>query len=331
MSIIRKLLVACMLVAGVSGAPLVWAADNIQLPDLSPAKSKAELAQDTLKKDAICTRCHDETEPAPVLSIYQTKHGMRGDARSPSCQSCHGDSDKHVKGEANVKGRPAPDVVFKKGSYARSGDDTRTAQCLSCHKNSVKHNNWDGSQHQVNGVACNDCHVTHTPHDKVLSKPTQAEVCFACHKEQRADTHKISTHPIAAGKVACSDCHNAHGSVGIKLLKKNTLNETCYQCHADKRGPVLFEHQPVVEDCSNCHTAHGSNIASLLKSRPPFLCDECHDAPHASRSPAGPNSAGKQGGFTGASVSASYTGRACTNCHSQVHGSNSPAGGYFLR
>jgi cytochrome c553 len=28
-----------------------------------------------LKQDAVCTRCHDETETRPVLSIYQTRHG----------------------------------------------------------------------------------------------------------------------------------------------------------------------------------------------------------------------------------------------------------------
>jgi DmsE family decaheme c-type cytochrome len=329
MSLIRTYLMAAILASGLLAAPMLQAA-NIVLPDLGSTPSRSVTASDALKKDAICTRCHDENEPAPVLSLYQTKHGVRGDSRTPGCQSCHGDSDKHVKGDPKVKGRPSPDVVFKKGAYPDTDDKTRNAQCLSCHKNSTKHNNWDGSQHQVNGVACNDCHVSHAARDKVLNKKTQADTCFACHKEQRADSHKISAHPVNDGKVACSDCHNAHGAIGPKLLKKNTLNETCYMCHADKRGPMLFEHQPVVEDCASCHTAHGSNITPLLKSRAPVLCSECHDGTHISRSPAATNMAGKQGGFTG-TPSGSATGRACTNCHSQVHGSNSPAGGYLLR
>lgn len=310
--------------------PLSHAATSA-LPDLgSTPPSQAVIAQQGLKQDAVCTRCHDETEPAPILSLYQTKHGLRGDGRAPSCQSCHGESDKHVKGDPKAKTRPAPEIVFKKGAYSLSEDKTRTAQCLSCHKDSAKHTNWDTSQHQVNGVACNDCHITHAPRDKVMVKQTQPEVCYACHKEQRADTHKISTHPISAGKLACSDCHNGHGSVGPKLLKKATLNETCFSCHAEKRGPMLFEHQPVVEDCASCHVAHGSNIAPLLKSRSPLLCDECHDGPHVSRNPIGPNTAGKQAGLT-ATPSGTFGGRACINCHSQVHGSNSPAGGYLLR
>jgi len=179
-------------------------------------------------------------------------------------------------------------------------------------------------------VACNDCHVVHNPVDKVRVKKTQTQVCYTCHKEQRADSYKTSTHPIEVGKVVCSDCHNPHGSAGPTLLKKNTLNETCFLCHAEKRGPVLFEHQPVVENCANCHTPHGSNITPLLKDRPPMLCDDCHDGPHASRSPAGPNMAGKISGSVTA-PSSTYTGRACMNCHVMVHGSNSPAGAFLQR
>lgn len=329
---IRKVMVAWALLMGLGSVS--WA-QNPALPDLGP--NRAAQAKEALAKDAVCTRCHDESETAPILKLYQTKHGVRGDPRTPTCQSCHGLSDKHVKGEANAKVRPAPDVVFKKGVYSKSEDKDRAGQCLSCHKGE-KRNNWEGGAHQANGVACNDCHKVHGPSDPLLKKKTQIDVCFSCHKEQRADGHKISTHPIQAGKVGCSDCHNPHGSTGPRLLKKNTVTETCYQCHAEKRGPFLFEHQPVTEDCTNCHSPHGSNIAPLLKSRAPFLCQECHDGTHASGTPVGPNAAGYQGGLANKNAagatqypSKNLVGRACMNCHSQVHGSNSPAGGYYQR
>ena len=330
MNIISKiLLVACIALGSLSVVRPVLAADNA-LPDLGgDPVNKSVVAQEALKRDAVCTRCHDETETQPILSIYQTKHGVRGDPATPTCQSCHGESEKHLHGDPSVKGRASPDFVFKKGTYPASDDRARSDRCLACH-NDAQHNNWEGSQHQNNNVACNDCHKVHRPADPVLSKQTQTEVCFTCHKEQRADSHKVSTHPIDAGKVVCSDCHNPHGSTGPKLLKKNTVTETCFQCHAEKRGPFLFEHQPATEDCTNCHTPHGSNITPLLKSRPPFLCQECHDGTHASPTPAGPNAAGKQGGLTIA-PSKNLVGRACINCHSQVHGSNSPTGGYLQR
>src|SRR5256714_2242329 len=46
----------------------------------------------SLKGDAVCTHCHDETEAKPVLSIYKTPHGVKADERTPGCQSCHGPS-----------------------------------------------------------------------------------------------------------------------------------------------------------------------------------------------------------------------------------------------
>lgn len=332
MKILRNVLTACALIGGIGAAATLWAAES-KLPDTNlGGNGKAAQAQDALKKDAICTRCHDENEPTPVLSIYQTKHGVKGDPRTPTCQSCHGESEKHLKGDPNVKGRAAPDVVFKKGAYAASGQKVIAEQCLTCHKGTNR-TRWDGGQHDANGLACNNCHTIHAPKDKVLSKQTQTQVCFTCHKEQRADTHKISTHPIDAGKVVCSDCHNPHGAAGPKLLKKNTVTETCFQCHAEKRGPFLFEHQPVTEDCTNCHTPHGSNITPLLKDRPPFLCDDCHDGPHNSRQPYGTGAAGIQGGLlpSTAAPNNNATGRACMNCHVMVHGTNSPAGAFLHR
>jgi DmsE family decaheme c-type cytochrome len=226
-------------------------------------------------------------------------------------------------------------VIFKKGVYAASGDKERANQCLACHRGG-KRNLWEGAQHQNNGVACNDCHKVHRGTDPVLSKKTQPEVCFACHKDQRVDSKKVSHHPIEEGKVVCSDCHNPHGSAGPKLLKKNTVTETCFQCHAEKRGPLLWEHQPVAEDCTNCHSPHGSNISPLLKSRAPFLCDECHNGPHNSKAPYGAAVAGLQAGYAGtattpANPNSSAAGRACMNCHVMVHGSNSPAGALLQR
>lgn len=334
---LHKLVASCLMACGLFVSVAAYAEDANNLPAMGERTAK-ELAAEGLKKDAVCTKCHDETEAAPILSIYQTKHGVRGDGRAPTCQSCHGTSENHLKGNTDGKGRPAPDHVFKKGVYSASEDKERAEQCLTCHKGGMR-KNWDGAQHQNNGVACNDCHKVHRPADPVLSKTTQTEVCFTCHKEQRSDANKISHHPIKEGKVVCSDCHNPHGSTGPKLLKKNTVNETCWQCHAEKRGPFLFEHQPAVEDCANCHTPHGANITPLLKSRAPFLCQECHDGTHASGTAVAGNAAGFQGGLTNKTPgtntarqpSGNNTGRACMNCHSQVHGSNSPAGGYLQR
>jgi DmsE family decaheme c-type cytochrome len=278
-------------------------------------------ADRSLKGDAVCTRCHDEAESRPILAIYQTRHGVKGDSRTPGCQTCHGSSEGHLKDK-----KVPSDVTFGENkSEARVQD----AACLRCHKAGDR-TRWAGGPHQNNEVSCASCHEVHAPVDKVRNKKTQTEVCFRCHAEQRADSLKISAHPLDAGKVICSDCHNPHGSAGPKLMKKNSVTETCTTCHAEKRGPFLWEHQPVNEDCTNCHTPHGSNISPLLKSRAPFLCDECHDGPHASQTPVGPGAAvGRPGAAAAGSVE--FAGRACMNCHLMVHGSNSPSGAFLHR
>lgn len=280
--------------------------------------------QRSLKGDAVCTRCHDESETKPILSIYQTKHGVKGDTRTPGCQSCHGASENHLKDK-----KIPVDVTFGDN---KSDKKAQEAVCLACHK-ADKRTRWSGAQHQLNDASCSNCHVIHAPVDKVRNKKTQAEVCFSCHQEQRAESDMMSSHPIEAGKIACSDCHNPHGSAGSKLIKKDTIRETCTSCHAEKRGPFLWEHQPVNEDCTNCHVPHGSNISPLLKDRPPFLCDDCHDGPHNSANPYGPGAAvGRPGADSSLGFGdRSAAGRACMNCHSMVHGSNSPSGAFLHR
>jgi DmsE family decaheme c-type cytochrome len=322
MKLITSVLIAgAMFMASTTSA---FAVDINDLPDIGTIATRPASADEALKKDAVCTRCHDELETMPILSIYQTPHGVRGDPRTPTCQSCHGESLKHLHGNGKkIQHRASPDVIFNKHTFPLSSADVRAGVCLTCHKGTAR-SHWDGSQHQEAGLACNDCHKIHQPVDKVRQRSTQREVCFTCHKEQRADTHKISTHPLDAAKIVCADCHNPHGSAGPKLLKKNSVVETCWQCHADKRGPFLWEHQPVVEDCTNCHTPHGSNITPLLKDRPPFLCDDCHNGPHQSSSAIGP-------GVLPTTVVGNATGRSCMNCHAMVHGSNSPAGAFLHR
>jgi DmsE family decaheme c-type cytochrome len=277
-----------------------------------------------LRGDAQCTTCHDAQSYPQVMEIAKTKHGVRGDSRTPTCTSCHGESAAHRGDPAGAK----PDRLFTRNSPTPV--DERNEACLTCHKGTTR-THWTGSAHQNALVGCSDCHQVHAAADRVRERKTQTQVCFTCHKEQRADSYKISTHPIQAGKVVCADCHNPHGSPGPSMVKKNTINETCFTCHAEKRGPFLFEHQPVVENCANCHTPHGSNLSPLLASRAPWLCQSCHDGQHSSENPVGRNAAGNQAGLTNPSPSNQALGRACLNCHSVIHGSNNPNGGYFQR
>jgi DmsE family decaheme c-type cytochrome len=285
-----------------------------------------------------CLReCHNKE---PITFILQTPHAVKGDERTPfaqhQCETCHGASPQHVE----ESGKPVS-VVFK-GPHASPVAD-RNAKCLSCHQAGLR-THWSGSPHESRGVACNDCHNIHARDQKVLRKATQADVCFTCHKAQRAQTRRISSHPLSVtsiastAKMSCSDCHNPHGSAGPRMLKKNSVNETCYTCHAEKRGPFLWEHAPVADDCTTCHTPHGSSNAPLLNARAPWLCQECHSGDHAAQVNSGANLAAgavttvngqQQPGAATPRVQTSA--RACLNCHVLIHGSNHPAGAKFQR
>ena len=272
-----------------------------------------------LQGDAKCTRCHDETEEYPVLSIGKTRHGTVADQRTPTCASCHGESDSHVNKPEGVKERPKPEWAFGKNSATAPAEQNKA--CLTCHQGG-KRIHWSGSAHASRDTTCTSCHQVHTGHDKVRDKLTQSEVCFTCHKEQRAQFSRSSRHPIKEGKVACSDCHNPHGSAGEKMMVRDSVNETCYTCHMEKRGPFVRTHQPVQEDCSICHNPHGTTTPNLLKARAPFLCQECHE-------PAG--HIGAPGVFANAGPSSranvTLLARGCVNCHTNIHGTNNPVDG----
>ena len=321
LKLLRLCLAACWLLIGLGGLAGV-------------AQAQTAAVDRGLAGDAACTKCHDQAETKPVLSIYKTPHGVKADGRTPGCQSCHGASVAHIKNEKDTDPRPATDIPFG----AKAGNVAQQVQtCLTCHKNGQR-GHWDGSQHQTANVSCASCHTSHAHKDKVLAKASQQEVCFACHKTERAQAHRVSTHPLMAGKMSCSDCHNPHGSTGPTLMRKGSVNETCATCHADKRGPFLWQHEPVTEACTNCHTPHGSNISPLLKARTPFLCQSCHTGDHSAQVNSAANLA--NGGITtakgnlplaSAAPRAQLNGRNCQACHFQTHGSNHPGGSKLLR
>ncbi len=273
-----------------------------------------------------------------MLSIAKTKHGVAKDGRVPTCVTCHGESDKHANKPEDAKERPATDRAFGKKSKLTA--DEKSKVCTTCHQGG-KHMNWNTSAHAANDVACTNCHQVHTGHDKVRDKRAQPDVCYTCHKQQRAEANKPSHHPIPEGKMTCSDCHNTHGSTGPKMLVKNSVNATCFTCHAEKRGPFVHNHAPVTEDCGICHNPHGTVADAMLKTRAPFLCQQCHDTTSHIGNVPGVASKVQTNKFISGTVSSSATtpannfnannsvgntqGRACLNCHTEIHGSNSPA------
>ena len=316
MNIQRPLLCALALLAGLAWQPAALA----QAAAAAPASTYSKEGADT------CLGCHDDESPTYSASaIFKTPHARRGDKRSPfgvgglQCEACHGPGAAHVRGK-----KAAAINTFKPDATLPLAE--RNQVCLTCHQGTTR-TAWHAGAHERANLACTDCHKIHVERDPVLAKASEPAVCMSCHKQQRADFQKASSHPVRQGKMACGDCHNAHGSSAPAMLVKPTLNQTCYSCHADKRGPVLWEHAPVAEDCSLCHTPHGAVRAALLNKSPPLLCQQCHtSAGHPSLAR---TAAGLPGGTAGGA--AFLVAGSCTNCHSQVHGSNHPAGAKLMR
>ena len=272
-----------------------------------------------------CLFCH-RSAPS-VVAIFETPHAVPGDVHGPfgpgqlQCEACHGPGGRHAGLVRPNQPRPAV-IRFTPDSATPKAE--QNAMCLGCHADDTAIG-WDGGAHAANDVGCADCHRVHAGQDPVLTPATESEVCYGCHRNERAAMQRAFRHPLFAGGMSCSSCHSVHDSAGEHALARFTINDTCFQCHAEKRGPFLWEHAPAAEDCTICHAPHGSNQPGMLVQRAPFLCQSCHSQS------AHPSLAQTTAGLPEAAASVFLLGQSCLNCHTAVHGSNHPSGSRLMR
>ena len=262
--------------------------------------------------DKVCAGCH-----APLIAEFQKTLMGRISLTQPgkfSCENCHGPGSAHAKAGG---GRGVGGIMSFEADDPRSADE-KNGICLACHERGQR-TMWQGSVHEERGLACVNCHtiMKSVSRKNQLKTAFEPDTCFQCHKDRRAQMYRSSHMPLREGKIVCSDCHNPHGSITEALLKKDSINDVCYTCHAEKRGPFLFEHEPVRENCDNCHDPHGTIQQYSLKMARPRLCNECHNLMDTTRGPGVGNN--------------HVLGQSCENCHTAIHGSNSPGGSMFFR
>jgi len=275
---------------------------------------------------AICQSCHQvEADHWSATSHGRVFSGApRTELAARGCEGCHGPGSRHVQAPSD----PERIIAFTRASGATV--ERMNAMCLQCHTGGARIY-WRGSVHERQQLACSDCHNP-MARQSVVSlqvRESVSDTCFSCHPQQRAEFRKRSHMPLLEGKIACSDCHEPHGSPSDPLLRGDSVNQLCYRCHADKRGPFLWEHAPVVESCLNCHRPHGSNHEWLLVAIPPFLCQRCHAQTGGFGHPNDLLSVGNLA--MGVDPDERILGSGCVNCHVQIHGSNHPSGARFHR
>lgn len=252
-----------------------------------------------------CKGCHEEK----FKEIDATQHFKVSAAKGRGqkwhgCESCHGPGAAHVEG-----GGDKSKIFTFKGASAKDA----TARCMQCHESNADHMTFNRSVHARAGVGCTSCHDVHNAKEKqFLLTEKQPALCFQCHGESKAEFNKPFHHRVIEGLVQCSDCHNAHGGSPEKQLRSTASQDAvCFKCHSDKKGPFVFEHEPVKsEGCSVCHSPHGSNNPRLLNtSQMNALCLQCHTFSGGLAGAAGPHPQNTKS-------------QACTLCHTQIHGSN---------
>jgi DmsE family decaheme c-type cytochrome len=275
----------------------VFAGSNSQQPATTP--SSAHQGSDQYVGATTCQGCHDELykgfEASPhwmTTKETRTTHGAHG------CESCHGPGAAHVEGGGDKT------KIF---SFKTARADDISKRCLTCHEASMEQRHFLRSTHNESGISCTSCHSVHHTKLQYLLVSKQPGLCYSCHTEQRADFQKPFRHRVNEGLIKCTDCHNAHGALRDRQVRSAPNQDiVCVKCHADKRGPFVFEHEPVrVEGCQICHTPHASVYPRmLLTARVNTLCLQCHV-----QIPTGPHPQ-------------NLARQACIMCHISIHGSN---------
>jgi predicted CXXCH cytochrome family protein len=210
-----------------------------------------------------------------------------------------------------------------------------TKQCAQCHAEvtdkfaGATHARLASSNADVKDTACENCHGAGSLHVKagggagtIINPRKSPETCFQCHLDKRGQFSLPHSHPVLAGKVSCTDCHDPHEGGAVKGSSAADLaseNDTCTKCHTAQKGPFVYEHNAMREGCVACHNPHGTINAKMLVARDANLCQRCH------LETATASGQIMAGGGAGEDHATRLVQGTCwsAGCHEAVHGSNS--------
>jgi DmsE family decaheme c-type cytochrome len=159
-----------------------------------------------------CLSCHSGEK---MRAVSKGAHGNLENPLTPfaqnECESCHGPGSIHVSRAHGGKGYPPLTIFgYERGAATR---DEQVEACLNCHtdeSSGIKVTPFHGTLHDKWIVNCSSCHQAHVEKDPVLERRLQAEVCLACHMNQKTEHRKVGKRVPDFDRMGCAGCHRVH-------------------------------------------------------------------------------------------------------------------------
>jgi DmsE family decaheme c-type cytochrome len=183
----------------------------------------------------MCNQCHEEaTSPMPFAT---KRKGFE------LCRGCH----SALFNDVFSKNRIHWPLVDKNGClhchnpHAAPEKPLLKAKvadvCGECHADSIEKQKRSLTKHApVNQGQCTSCHSPHASNNVFLFEQTSAiDLCKTCHDYKQHSTHPVGPTAIdprnGNASVACTSCHDPHGTENKHMLWYPTVSEMCVQCH----------------------------------------------------------------------------------------------------
>ncbi|MFO7661567.1 MAG: cytochrome c3 family protein [Chloroflexota bacterium] len=208
-----------------------------------PSAGAAPLLQDpTPEANAQdCTGCHqglrgywEESAHGHALTdpVFQAAWQEQGNPRE--CLECHTtgyDAETGTYREGGVACLACHSPVPSNHPDSYMPTDVSSRLCGTCHVETF--NEWEVSDHGIQGMTCNQCH---NPHTAAIRSGHSQELCQSCHNTQG---HYYSFTGHAREGLLCTDCH----------LRINDSPEAGVEGHGKQHHTFKVD----LHTCNSCH------------------------------------------------------------------------------
>jgi predicted CXXCH cytochrome family protein len=196
--------------------------------------------------DARCARCH--TSGYEFRAAPADARGARSSWRAlgVDCEQCHGPASAHVAHWSGAEKPSGPDPLPRLASLPR---ERALDVCLACHLEAEPFSH---------GIAPGD-DLLERVEPTLLDDDARLDATGRSLELVYEGVSFLASTCAAAGRLTCTDCHDAHGGANRNALVESTgrANGLCVRCHAD-----------VASDGTE-HTHHAASGSAAL-------CVNCH-------------------------------------------------------